>query len=140
MTIALYPVDLPCWTVLDSYTESSPDSRRKQAVDAGPALMTRRAAFVRPLAFAVVLTANQKARFDRFWDIDLAGGTRIFVKSHPFYHRRRLSADGVPLSLTSGEPLVISDYRLMQFAEEPDFHRISVSRLRAQLSVVILPD
>ena len=125
MSIAIWPQDLPQRVLADGYQEGVRDGRLVQAMDKGPPKMRRRtSAAVKPVQAAMVVDFNGRARFERFWNDDTAGGVL------PFYVRDQaldslalgVSADGEaagPLLTAHGAPVLIAASWLCQFAEEP---------------------
>lgn len=141
MTVLVWPEELPCGVLLESLQASPRGSRLSTAPDFGPAKLRRRGPKIMPVSCVITVNADQRARFDTFWDEDTLGGTLPFL-----YRDQQL--DGYPLDddlgswlqTEDGAPLHMESWWLVQFGQqEPAYSRQSGNLFSIQFSLVVLP-
>jgi hypothetical protein len=118
MTLAIWPPELP-FPTRGSYQFSTGEGRLRSRNDAGPVRQRRRfSSVVNTVDMTFILTADQWARLQRFYDEELAQGEMPFVQPD-------FSRDGWPLSdengavLTTetGAAILIAATHIVQFGE-----------------------
>ena len=78
-----WPATLPP-PLIGTMNETPPDNTIRSNVDKGPAMLRRRTtANVRPLSFGMVLTNDQVAILDDFYNDDTYSGSERFDFTHP---------------------------------------------------------
>ncbi len=81
--MAVWPTSLPA-PALNSLQESPPDNVIRSNMDKGPAKLRRRTtANIRPISFAMVLTAAEVVILDSFYTDDTFSGSEEFDYNHP---------------------------------------------------------
>jgi hypothetical protein len=79
-----------------------------------------------------------RARLDRFWNEDIAGGSLPFVMTDPLYDAvPLLMTDGTPLLTTAGTPIIIASYWLAFMAQPPQITTMG-AKFMAQLNLAVL--
>lgn len=140
MAVLAWPAQLPRMT-LAGYGEAFADGRLKSKTDMGPGKIRRRfsAAPVR-VTGQVVLSGDQPATLERFYNETTARGTKPFTMDN-----QRLSAatlfvtgSGVPVTTEAGLSVCIVSTWIVRFEEPPQFARSAFATV-ASLSLVILP-
>lgn len=141
MTIPVWPDDLPCSVIMGSLQTGIRGSRLSTAPDAGQAKLRRRGPLVRPVSCAMKVGANQRARFDLFWEEEVDCGVLPFLFRDQQLDGYRLG-DGVGLTLLDdvGNSVIIESWWLVQFGKtEPSFTRISGSTFQITFDLIVLP-
>ncbi|GEC52264.1 hypothetical protein ABIF38_006426 [Bradyrhizobium japonicum] len=136
---AIWPDDLPCCP-LDGISAGPRSARIVTPVDVGPPKMRRRGAPLRTIALAHYFDANQRARFDRFWDEDLRYGTLPFLYRDPHFNNYLLSTElGAVLQDENGVPIRVESWILCVFsANQPTWSKRG-GKFFPQFEIVELP-
>ncbi|MEZ0253573.1 MAG: hypothetical protein ACAH20_21885, partial [Methylobacteriaceae bacterium] len=80
MTIPVWPTDLPQRVLADSYSEGLGNGRLRTAMETGLPKMRRRFTLAaRPVSAAFRVSADGKARIERFFNEETGGGTLPFL-------------------------------------------------------------
>ncbi len=118
MTMLSWPDDLPRPDRGGFQGEAS-DGRRSTPLDAGPPRVRLRfSAAATSIAMAITVTADQRARFERFWRQESRGGSRAFVMTDWRFDGHDIaSSDGPALTTEAGAPLRIEARQLAMFAD-----------------------
>ena len=116
------------------------EARRKSQADVGPPRYRRRiSAIARGVSLSLILTRDQKAHFDRFYDIECKGGSELFWMPDPTTEGwPMLSAAGESL-LTDGVPLLLSGRWLCAWGDETPAETIQGTEFRLAFSIWVLP-
>lgn len=117
------------------------EARIRRPNEAGPPSYRRRFSSVaRGVALSLVLTRNEKAIFDQFYEVTCAHGTREFRMPDPTTHGwKLLSSDGIPL-LNGATDLLLSERWLCVFGDPPPTETIVGDlRFRKTFNVWVLP-
>ncbi|MBN8917733.1 MAG: hypothetical protein J0I31_19220 [Rhizobiales bacterium] len=135
---AVWPSELPQRPLRDPYRRSLASGRQLTSADSGPPRSRRRYSRVaRPASMAFIVTLNQLARFWRFHDEELDGGTLPFWIRDPVMNGVPvLTTDGAPI-LIGGLPLLTSSWWLCILDQDPP-SEASLGGGRFQLSVPML--
>lgn len=141
MTVPVWPDDLPCSVIMGSLQTAPRGSRLSTAPDYGPSKLRRRGPKIMAASGTVSVDANQRARFDRFWDEDTEGGTLPFLfRDHQLDGYQMTDEAGAWLETEDGTPIRIESWWLVQFGQqEPAYSRQSGNRFQIQFSLVVLP-
>lgn len=137
----VWPVDLNKFE-RDGWQVQLQESRRKRSPDAGPPGYRRRFSSVaRLVGFSIVLSRNEKAIFDRFYEEDCNWGTNLFRMPDP-------TTDGWPALTSSGAPIILPDGRRMLLAkswvchwgDQPPLESVhGQTQFRKSFNVVVMP-
>lgn len=121
MAIPSWPSDLPQRPSQQGYSVGFGDGRLMTEMDAGPPKMRRRyTSTVKPVAMSFVGDANAVARFERFWDIDLKGGSLPFTIVNPIMHGMKLVTEtGTTVTDELGNPILVAAYDLALMGKSP---------------------
>ena len=94
-----------------------------------------------PASCTITVSANQRARFDTFWDEDTAGGTLPFLyRDQQLDGYQATDESGSLLETEDGTPIQIESWWLVQFGQnEPAYTRQSGNRFQIQFDLVVLP-
>lgn len=136
---AIWPDELPC-SPLDGFSSGPRGARLVTSTDVGPPKMRKRGPALRTIALASYFDANQRARFDRFWEEELRTGVDPFMYRDPHFNNYRLSDDGgVTLQNEAGVELEIESWLLCTFStNEPSWVR-RAGKFFPQFEIVVLP-
>lgn len=100
MAIPVWPESLPQRFLVDGYSEKLRDGRLMTKTSYGPGKTRRRfSSAVLPVAAAMLLDYDAKARFELFWEEDTQGGILPFTIPDQTH-------DGIPLLDGSGNPVL----------------------------------
>ena len=118
------------------------DSRQRRANQAGP--MGYRRGFsgvAKGVSLSIILTRDEKAIFDNFYEADCAQGSREFWMPDPTTHGWSLLTDaGVPLLVAPGVPLLLAERWLCSWGDQaPTEVIVGQVRFRKSFSVWVLP-
>lgn len=117
------------------------DSRQRRASEAGPPGYRRRFSSVaRGVSLSIVLSRNEKAIFDQFYDEDCAHGSREFWMPDPSTHGWPLLSDaGTPL-MSAGRPLLLAERWLCAWGDPPPTESIvGQVQFRKTFGIWVLP-
>lgn len=139
--IPVWPDDLPRFVLVDGFQSSPRGTRLKTAMDIGPGKQRRRGPKIASQSSIIDVDSDQRARFERFWDEDVAGGSLPFLIRDHLSDGRDLSNDsGAPLLSSDGLLLIIESWNLVQFGQnDPVYTAIGPLEFRVQFEVVLLP-
>lgn len=140
MDPVIWPADLPSCMVRQGYQESVRDGRLRTGMDAGPPkVRLRSTAVTRQVSASLILTYDEMARFDRFWEEDLCFGVSPFlVRDQTRDGHALATASGEPVLGADGTPLLIAAWWIAIFGEgAPQFARASSKRFEASFSLEI---
>lgn len=120
MTIPVWPSTLPQRVLRDGYSEKLRDGRMFSRTQSGPGKVRRRySSAVLPVSASLIIDEAQKARFERFWIEETAGGVLPFSMPDQTH-------DGLPVLLGDGTPwlgdddlpVLVTANWLVRFAQE----------------------
>lgn len=119
--IPYWPADLPQRVLADSFSETLADGRLRTAMETGHAKSRRRfSSAPKPVAAAFKVTPDQKARLERFWEEEIAGGSLPFLMADQTADALVLLADdGLQLLDDAGRPLVNTAWWLVLAGDTP---------------------
>lgn len=141
MSIPVWPAALdrferPGWQVQPQ------DGRQRRGNEAGPPGYRRRFSSVaKGVSLSIVLTRDEKAIFDNFYEDDCAQGSREFWMPDPTTHGwPLLTEDGTPILVEEGVPLHLSERWLCSWGDPPPTEVIvGQVQFRKSFSVWVLP-
>ena len=141
MSIIVWPEELSCTVITDSLGTGPRGTRLSTATDAGIGKLRRRGPKVGQATGILHVTQDQRARFDRFWEEDTAGGVLPFLFRDQQLDGYPLADDlGAWLQTETDEPIRIESWWLCHFGQQdPAYTRVTGRRFRIQISLVILP-
>jgi len=141
VSIIVWPEELSCTVITDSLGTGPRGTRLSTATDAGIGKLRRRGPKVGQATGILHVTQDQRARFDRFWEEDTAGGVLPFLFRDQQLDGYPLADDlGAWLQTETGEPIRIESWWLCHFGQQdPAYTRVTGRRFRIQISLVILP-
>lgn len=141
MSIPVWPEDLPCSVIMGSLQTSARGGRIATATESGIAKQRPRGPKTRPVSCVVKASADQRARFDRFWDEETLSGTSPFLFRDQQFNAYHLGTDiGAQLQTDEGVPLKIESWWLVQFGQQqPAFSRVTGRVFQIQFDLVVLP-
>lgn len=124
-----------------TWQRSLQDSRRKTQGEAGPARYRRKLSRVAQLVtMSLLLNRDLRAVFDRFYEVDCAGGTRLFRMPDPTTDGwALLSCEGVPLLVAEGQPLLMSKIWLCAWGDTPPGETIVGIECRKTFNLQVMP-
>lgn len=139
MTYAVWPTSLPR-PERNTWQSQPQDARLKRQSDAGPPGFRRRfSQAAKTVTLSVLLSRNQKAVFDRFFEADTRGGSLLFWMPDPTTDGwPMLTADGVPVLNGAGQPVLLSARWLCLFDAMPAEAIVGIE-FRKSFSVVVMP-
>jgi len=119
--IPYWPLDLPQRVLADTFSETLADGRLRTAMETGHAKSRRRfSSAPKPVAAAFKVNADQKARLERFWDEEIAGGSLPFLIADQTADGLVLLADaGLPLLDDLGRALICTAWWLVLASDSP---------------------
>lgn len=132
---ALNRFERPGWQVQPQ------DPRIRRPNEAGPPSYRRRFSSVaRGVSLSLVVTRNEKALFDSFYEVTCAHGSREFRMPDPTTHGwPLLSSAGLPLT-SRGTPLLLAERWLCVFADPPPSETIVFqTQFRKTFNIWVLP-
>lgn len=116
--MAIWPLSLPQAPSWTGFQETSPNTTIRTPMDVGPPKVRRRStAAVRPLSMQFMLTRDEVATLETFYQTTLAGGSLPFDWVHP--------RTGAAVSV--------------QFTAPPSYHALGPRHYQAQCQMEILP-
>ncbi|MFE3838891.1 hypothetical protein [Pseudogemmobacter sonorensis] len=126
----------------DAWQVQRQESRQRRQTDAGPPGWRRR--FSNPAKFvslSIVLSRNEKAVFDRFYDEACKQGSLLFWMPDPTTDGwPLLASDGRPLLTSEGVPILLAARWLCGFGEQvPVDTIIEQVKFRITFDVVVMP-
>lgn len=141
MSYPVWPASLirferPGWSV------QSQDARRRRGSDAGPPEFRRRfSSTAKQVRLTVVLSRDEKAVFERFYDDDCARGSGLFWMPDPSTDGwRLLGHTGTRLTTPAGAPLLLAARWLCAWGDEPPVESIAGQiEFRLAFSVWVMP-
>lgn len=139
--IPVWPEEFRQKTLVDGFKSGTRGTRLSTPMDVGPPKMRRRGVNLRPISFADYFTADQRARFDRFWEEDLGNGTRPFLYPNPHLNGFTLGDEnGNILQDETGNNLVIGSWLLCQFGTaDPAWTALGGGYFAPQFEIIALP-
>jgi hypothetical protein len=140
VTLPSYPPELPRPN-RDGYRVARGDGRSIGRQDAGPPTRRRRfSSTVTTLSLSIDLSRSLKARFDRFYDEETAGGTLPFLMPDPATDGTELlTIGGVPLLTAGGVPLLIARTWLCVFGDQLPVETPRGVEWRVSFTLLVLP-
>lgn len=141
MTIAKWPSDLPQCPIVDGFRSGPRGSRLATTLDSGPPKIRRRGPKLRTISLAQVFSADQRARFDRFWEDEIGCGTKPFLLRDPHLAGLRLCDDaGHPVTDQAGDVLTIESWILCAFStDDPTWSKLPGGKYAPQFQIIELP-
>lgn len=139
---------IPCWpselrqrTLVAGFKSGTRGARLVTAMEEGPPKQRPRGNKVRPISFTDEFSANQRARFDRFWEEELNMGTLPFFYPDPHTNGFPLCDDlGSPLLDQDGTPVIIGAWILCTFSTaEPAWSALGGGWFVPQFDIIELP-
>lgn len=119
--IPYWPSDLPQRVLADSFSEGLADGRLRTAMETGHAKSRRRfSSAPKPVAAGFKISLDEKARLERFWLEEIAGGSLPFLIPDQTRDGVALLADGgLQLLDDQGRPLINTAWWLVLAGESP---------------------
>lgn len=110
-------------------------------VESGPPKQRRRGANVRPLKCGIYVNRNKIARFDRFWEEELAMGTGPFLAPDRLLDGLPIcDEDGILILDQDGNSIVSEQWQLLQFGDtDPVTTPVNALLFVIQFELVVLP-
>ncbi|WP_430914067.1 hypothetical protein [Methylobacterium sp. sgz302541] len=142
MSIPFWPSDLPQRVSRNGFGETFRDGRLRTAMEAGPPKMRRRfSSAVRPIQASIEVTVDGKARLERFWSEEAAGGTLPFLMPDQTLDGLALTdGDGIQLLDDQGRPLVNTNWWLAMFGDSaPSVQNMGWIWYRVSFPLMVLP-
>ena len=138
--IAIWPSTLPR-PERDSWQLQRQDARRKTQADMGPPRYRKRFSKAPKLVtLSVVLSRNQKAVFDNFYEHDCAEGARRFWMPDPTTDGwPLLTSSGQSLLTSEGEPMLLAKRWLCAWGDQTPVETLQTLEFRKSFSIVVLP-
>jgi hypothetical protein len=144
MTIVYWPVELPL-PERSSWNAQPQEARKKRQSDAGPPSYRRRfSSAAKMVAMSVLLTADQRAIFDNFFEYETSMGSLLFWMPDPSTDGWGLFAsDSAPLLISGGpddgKPLLLAAQWLCTFGDQLPAETIQGNQFRKAFGVVVIP-
>ena len=144
MTVPVWPAELPR-PERDTWNAQRQDARLKRRSEAGPASYRRRFSFASTaVRLSVLLSRDEKAVFDNFFDITTKKGVTPFWMPDPTTDGWALkTSDGAPLLIAGGpddgKPLLLAARWLCVFGDQMPDETVVGGRFRMSFSVEVLP-
>lgn len=141
MTIPVWPDELDRFE-RSGWQVQSQDGRQRRSNDAGPPSYRRRFSSIgKGVSLSIVLTRNEKAIFDRFYEQDCAHGAREFWMPDPTTHGwQLLTHEEEGMLVETGVPLLIAERWLCTWGDTPPSEAIvGQVRFRKSFNVWVLP-
>jgi hypothetical protein len=141
MSIQTWPTSLPR-PERRSWQRSAQDARlKRQPTSGAPSYRSKYSRAAELVALSVVLTRNQKAIFDNFYNNDCANGVALFWMPDPTTDGwPLLHSDGTPMLTGAGQPLLLSKRWLCEWGDEMPVESIDGQiRFRKSFSIVVVP-
>lgn len=119
MTLAMWPASLPR-PMRAGFSRTLPDGRQATKNEMGPPRVRRRySAAASALQMTIDVSADQRARFWRFWDEDTAGGSLPFWMTDWAVDGMTMATeDGVVLTTEDGTALSVTTTMLVMFGTD----------------------
>lgn len=143
MTVPNWPEDLPQFSDVAGFGSGTRDARQITKMERGPAKVRRRGGpGLRPTSLSFTMTMDERARFELFWDEDLAGGVLPFTMPGQMLDSAILmDDDGADLLIDeTGLYLLMTDAWLVMVDQDgPSFEALSANIFRMRLNVIEIP-
>jgi hypothetical protein len=141
MTIPVWPSDLPQRVLANGFQSTVRGNRLTTAMDTGPGKQRKRGALVRPVSCSIIVTADQRAQFDVFYEEDCAGGTIPFLIPDQQTDGLQANSDsGAIWETESGAPVILESWWFCQFgATQPATTLMDGITYTIQFDLVVLP-
>jgi hypothetical protein len=141
VSIPVWPDDLPCSVIMGSLQTAPRGVRLATAPDAGPPKQRRRGPKTMPVSCVIKVSANQRARFDRFWEDDTGGGVAPFLFRDQLIDGYKLGNElGQVLLTEAGAPITIGSWWLVQFGQQqPAYSRVTGRVFQISFDLIVLP-
>jgi hypothetical protein len=139
----IWPPDLPQKMLVEGYGRGFADGRLRTQTDTGPGKMRRRySSAVKPVTGQFMVSSDEAARLERFWDEETSGGSKPFLIPNQ-------TNDGLTLETASGDELLASDgsgvalssWWLVMFGDAPNVAPLSgaVDLYRVTIQLNVMP-
>jgi hypothetical protein len=140
MTIAIWPAELPK-PERNTWSSQPQEARLRRTSEAGPAAYRRRFSNVsKVVSLSVLLTADQRAIFDNFYEYDTKKGSLLFRMPDPTTDGWALTvSDGQPFLTSEGQPMLIAAMWLCTFGDQLPAETIVGVEFRKTFSVEVMP-
>lgn len=118
------------------------DTRRRRQTDAGPPAFRRRfSGAAKRVTLSLVMTRNEAAVFDRFYEEECRDGVSLFWMPDPSRNRWPLLAnDGSPLYDVKGRPVLIAARWLCNWGDETPVETVYAGTdFRKSFSIWVMP-
>ncbi len=144
MTIAIWPAELPR-PERSSWNNQRLDGRRKSQSEAPTPQYRKRFSRVgKMVSLSVLLTRDEKAIFDRFYEQDTSDGALLFRMPDPTTDEwPLLGSDGQPLLISGGaddgKPLLLAGQWLCSFGDQLPSEAVTGVNFRISFDVVVMP-
>jgi hypothetical protein len=141
MTVPFWPSELLQTVYVDGYQSSPAGGRLGTSMEAGPDKQRRRGPKLRPLSGTIRLDPDERARFERFWDEEIDGGTLPFWFPDIHLGGFALATEsGLVLTTETDRPVEIDSWWLVQMAkEDPAYSAVSGLLFNVSFKLVVLP-
>lgn len=124
-----------------SWQKTAQDGRSRSQGEGGPARYRRKISRSAQLVtMSLLLNRDLRAVFDHFYDIDCAGGTRLFRMPDPTTDGwPLLDSDGAPLFAESGQPLLLSKLWLCSWGDQVPVETLVGLECRKSFNLQVMP-
>lgn len=125
----------------DSWQMQPMEARRKTQPDAGPPGSRRRfSSAPRMVSLSLILSRQQRAEFDAFWQVTCREGADLFRMPDPTTEGWPLTDDlGNPLVFGAGVQLLLSGQWLCSWGDTTPVETLQGVEFRKAFSVVVMP-
>jgi hypothetical protein len=144
MTVPIWPTELNQWMMAPDFSAAPGDSRIKQPMETGPAMLRRRvSAASAQVSGSLHCDQNQVARLLRFWNEETVGGTLPFMFPDQLFDGAILLTEaGEALLTEEDENILLEGWWLVTFASDgpPAFRPVRRSTAHvASIQLAVLP-
>jgi hypothetical protein len=135
-----WPPELPR-PMRDSYQQTAGEARLMKKNDSGPPGTRRRFSSVADtVSMTVDLSRNQLARFDRFYNEEVAQGSKPFrIMDASLSGQRLLTDEEVPILTDDGHPILIEETWLVLFGQQLPSRSVIGVRWRVSFQLSVMP-
>lgn len=140
MTYPVWPTLLPR-PERPTWSSTPQEARVKRQNDAGPPGWRRRfSSAATMVSLSVLLTRNQRAAFDQFYQVDCKRGSQLFWMPDPTTDGwPMMTADGALLLDGMGQPLLMSGTWLCVFGDQVPVESIQGTEFRKTFNIAVMP-